>query len=204
MGTSGGRHALLPPGYEHAAPAAWLPLPPPPRPLLQPTVLQGFGHVHVNATLASCAALVELAGSAGVLLALGGRGSGAAGLLALGLVSWACQALLAVASLVAVARLPPAEAQGCVVIGAREVLGLRSADPSPAAAPLLAGAGEPVQERPRLLDAATRKFLRRVAGRVAWRSVPLTARLRRKPLVSPCLPCAPLCAGTARRCSCAP
>ncbi|KAL4458299.1 hypothetical protein ABPG75_013164 [Micractinium tetrahymenae] len=92
-------------------------------------ILQGFSRVRVNALLTSCAAVLEMLGSAAVLRwhaaagqQQGGDGS-AASLRALGWVTLGCQALLAAAALACIVALPPPEAQGHVHL-LREVLGL--------------------------------------------------------------------------------
>lgn len=104
--------------------------------------LQGFGHVRVNALLASAASLLEMAGSAAALVLLRSQpASGAAGdgrgLLAVGCVTAACQALLTAAALACVAAMPPREARGCVHLG-RDVFRLR-----PGAAQHAAGSTSP-------------------------------------------------------------
>ncbi|EFN57503.1 hypothetical protein CHLNCDRAFT_143078 [Chlorella variabilis] len=97
-------------------------------------VLQGFGRVRVNAALTSVAALLEMGGSAAVLLwparqpappTAAPASTSASGLLAVGCVTCACQALLAAAALACIVALPPAEARGRVDL-LREVLGLSS------------------------------------------------------------------------------
>lgn len=114
-----------------------------------PPCLQGFGRVRLNAALTSAAAVLEMAGSAAALLLAAGRPP-AAGLLAMGWVTLACQALLASASLACIVALPPDEARGRVHL-LRAALGLASSNgsggtsssglgqpqPSPAAEPLL-------------------------------------------------------------------
>ncbi|PRW58447.1 MATE efflux family [Chlorella sorokiniana] len=89
-------------------------------------ILQGFGRVRLNAGLTSAAALLEMAGSAAVLL-LATSQPPAAGLLAMGWVSLVCQALLAAASLACIVALPPVEAKGRVHL-LRAALGLGSSD----------------------------------------------------------------------------
>lgn len=86
--------------------------------------------MRVNALLTSCAAVLEMLGSAAVLLhwhgaagqQLGGDSS-AASLRALGWVTLGCQALLAASSLGCIVALPPPEAKGRVHL-LREVFGL--------------------------------------------------------------------------------
>lgn len=99
-----------------------------------PQWLQGFGRVRVNAALTSVAALLEMGGSAAVLLwparqpappTAAPASTSASGLLAVGCVTCACQALLAAAALACIVALPPAEARGRVDL-LREVLGLSS------------------------------------------------------------------------------
>ncbi|KAI3438708.1 hypothetical protein D9Q98_001128 [Chlorella vulgaris] len=92
-------------------------------------VLQGFGHVRLNAVLTSSAALLEMGGSAALLMARQQRQpalpqpGGSGDLVALGCLTFGCQVLLTVAALACAVSLPPPEAHAVNL--PREVLGLQ-------------------------------------------------------------------------------